>query len=199
MSTSPESQRRRPKILYSFPHTLGNPGIGTTAAHQVQELIALGFDRSCLLHQQSCGPKRCYKCRADPGPSQSPCAAPGHGSQECLQISRPSGCAGTTPTSWSSRPGACMACGMPTHLPDRFTSRRDRGARGLQPSHRICLSGGWRSGPRRGRQASPFRCAPYSARILKQDARRMITPIFLLCHQNMYGNHSLFAAIQRVS
>lgn len=44
MSTSPESQRRRPKILYSFPHTLGNPGIGTTAAHQVQELIALGFD-----------------------------------------------------------------------------------------------------------------------------------------------------------
>jgi D-inositol-3-phosphate glycosyltransferase len=39
-----ESESGRPRILYSFPHTIGNPGIGTTAAHQVQELIAQHFD-----------------------------------------------------------------------------------------------------------------------------------------------------------
>ena len=38
-----KSQRELPRVLYSFPHTLGKPGIGTTAAHQVQELIAQGL------------------------------------------------------------------------------------------------------------------------------------------------------------
>jgi len=34
----------RPRILYSFPYTLGKPGIRTTAVHQVHELIALGLE-----------------------------------------------------------------------------------------------------------------------------------------------------------
>jgi len=38
------SGSRRPRVLFSFPHTLGDPGIGTTAAHQVQELIAQDYD-----------------------------------------------------------------------------------------------------------------------------------------------------------
>lgn len=32
------------RIVYSFPHTLGAPGIGTTAAHQIRELISQGID-----------------------------------------------------------------------------------------------------------------------------------------------------------
>jgi D-inositol-3-phosphate glycosyltransferase len=43
-NSTPEYEARRPRILYSFPHTLGQAGIGTTAAHQVDELIAQGFD-----------------------------------------------------------------------------------------------------------------------------------------------------------
>ena len=39
-----ESKSGRPRVLYSFPHTLGDPGIGTTAAYQVKELIAQHFD-----------------------------------------------------------------------------------------------------------------------------------------------------------
>jgi D-inositol-3-phosphate glycosyltransferase len=44
MSSSPAAEVRRPRVLYSFPHTLGEAGIGSTAAHQVHELIAQGFD-----------------------------------------------------------------------------------------------------------------------------------------------------------
>jgi D-inositol-3-phosphate glycosyltransferase len=43
-SSGPEPAESRPRVIYSFPHTLGKAGIGTTAAHQVDELIAQGFD-----------------------------------------------------------------------------------------------------------------------------------------------------------
>lgn len=40
-----DSYGARPvRVLYSFPHTLGAPGIGTTALHQVRALIAAGFE-----------------------------------------------------------------------------------------------------------------------------------------------------------
>jgi glycosyltransferase involved in cell wall biosynthesis len=32
------------RVLYSFPHTLGNPGIGTTAFHQIEGLTAHGVE-----------------------------------------------------------------------------------------------------------------------------------------------------------
>lgn len=43
--TAPDVARTRgPRVLYSFPHTLGRPGIATTAAHQVRGLVAAGVD-----------------------------------------------------------------------------------------------------------------------------------------------------------
>jgi hypothetical protein len=34
--------RQELRLLYSFPRVIGRPGVGTTACHQVRELIELG-------------------------------------------------------------------------------------------------------------------------------------------------------------
>lgn len=38
----PEGGASLPRVLYSFPHPLGRPGIGTTALWQIRSLVALG-------------------------------------------------------------------------------------------------------------------------------------------------------------
>lgn len=46
------------RVLYSFPHPLGRPGVGTTALHQVRGLAAQGADVQVV----------CPSCSVDPGP-----------------------------------------------------------------------------------------------------------------------------------